>query len=417
MNTVLVIGAGAAGMMAAYAAAQAGASVLCVEKNEKCGRKIYISGKGRCNLTNACAPDELAGNVVSNPKFLYSTFSKFNNESAIRFFHEQGLATKVERGNRVFPVSDHASDVIRTLETACRKAGVRFRMNTEVRDILVAGGRFKAVVLDDGQTLAADACVIATGGLSYPTTGSTGDGFGWARELGVAVTDLRPSLVGLRVKEDCCARMEGLSLKNVEVRILDGGKEVFREFGEMLFTRRGVSGPVILTASARIGKRLETRELKMFIDLKPALDEKKLDERILRDFEGEKNRDFANSLGKLLPVKMIPEVIGLSDIAPQTKVHEIRRGQRLQLIQVIKNFPLTITGSGDFSEAVVTQGGVSVREIDPSAMRVKKVPGLFMAGEILDVDALTGGFNFTIAWSTGYTAGINAAKYAAGNED
>lgn len=417
MNTVLVIGAGASGMMAAYAAAQAGASVRCLEKNEKCGRKIYISGKGRCNLTNACAPDELAGNIISNPRFLYSTFSKFNNESAVRFFNEHGLATKVERGNRVFPVSDHSSDVIRTLETACRKAGVKFLMHTEVKDILVTNGRFTAALLDDGRLVKADACIIATGGLSYPTTGSSGDGFVWARNLGLSVTDMRPSLVGLRVKEGCCARMEGLSLKNVEVRILAGKKEIFREFGEMLFTRRGVSGPVILTASARIGKLLEKQELKMYIDLKPALDEKKLDERILRDFESEKNRNFANALDRLLPSKMIPEVICLSGIAPQTKVHEIRRQQRLQLVQIIKNFPLTLTGSGDFSEAVITQGGVAVREIDPSTMQVKKVPGLFMAGEILDVDALTGGYNFTIAWSTGHTAGINAAKYAAGNED
>lgn len=417
MNTVLVIGAGAAGMMAAYNAAAAGAQVTCLEKNEKTGKKIYISGKGRCNLTNACPPDELFSNIVSNPRFLYSTFSKFNNDSAVKFFNGHGLATKVERGNRVFPVSDHSSDVIRTLESAARKAGVRFRLNTEVRDILVTNGRFCGVKLASGDILKADACVIASGGLSYPSTGSTGDGFVWARKLGLQVTDMRPALVGLRAEEGCCARMEGLSLKNVEVRILDGKKEVFREFGEMVFTRKGVSGPVILTASSRIGKRLQSHPLKLYIDLKPALDEKKLDERILRDFEGEKNRNFANALGRLLPSKIIPEVIALSGITPETKVHEIRREQRQDLVGVIKNFPLTLMGPGGFEEAIITQGGVAVREIDPSTMRVKKIPGLFMAGEMLDVDALTGGFNFTIAWSTGHTAGISAAEYAAGNEE
>jgi predicted Rossmann fold flavoprotein len=417
LNTVLVIGAGAAGMMAAYSAAMSGAQVTCLEKNEKTGKKIYISGKGRCNLTNACPPDELLGNVITNPRFLYSTFSKFNNESAVRFFNSQGLTTKVERGNRVFPVSDHSSDVIRTLETAARRAGVCFRLKTAVRDILVANGRFAGVALDDGEILKADACVIATGGLSYPSTGSTGDGFKWAHNLGLAVTDMRPALVGLKTAEDGCARMEGLSLKNIEIRILDGKKEVFREFGEMVFTRRGVSGPVILTASSLIGKRLQKHPLAMYIDLKPALDEKKLDDRILRDFEGEKNRNFGNALDRLLPSKIIPEVIRLSGIAPQTKVHEIRKEQRSNLVRIIKNFPLTLTSSGDFTEAVITQGGVSVREIDPSSMRVKKIAGLFMAGEMLDVDALTGGFNFTIAWSTGYTAGIHAAKTAAGNEE
>lgn len=417
MNTVLVIGAGAAGMMAAYSAAVSGAHVTCLEKNEKTGKKIYISGKGRCNLTNACPPDELLQNVVSNPRFLYSTFSKFNNESAIRLFNSQGLSTKVERGNRVFPVSDHSSDVIRTLETAARRAGVRFRLSTGVRDILVANGRFSGVTLENGEILKADSCVIATGGLSYPSTGSTGDGFKWAEKLGLKVTDMRPALVGLKAADECCARMEGLSLKNIEVRILDGKKEVFREFGEMVFTRKGVSGPVILTASSRIGKRLQDHPLAMYIDLKPALDEKKLDERILRDFEGEKNRDFANGLGKLLPSKMIPEVIEKSGIDPQTKVHEIRKEQRRNLVHVIKNFPLTLTSAGEYTEAVITQGGVSVREIDPSTMRVKKIPGLFMAGEILDVDALTGGFNFTIAWSTGFTAGKSAADFAAGNEE
>ncbi len=410
MSRVAVIGGGASGMMAAIAAAGQGHTVTIYEKNEKLGKKIYITGKGRCNFTNDCAPDELLQAVCVNRKFLYSAFYEFDAQQTIRFFEEEGMPVKTERGRRVFPASDHASDVTAALERRLKKEGVTVRLNQEVREILSDGdtdGRpgVTGIQLRSGEKAAADHVIVATGGLSYPSTGSTGDGYRLARKAGHTVTACCPSLVPIETEGTVAGQMQGLSLKNVEVSVLDKGKVLFREFGEMLFTHFGVTGPLILTASAVIGQKLQEHPLTLRIDCKPALTKEQLDARILRDFEGEKNRQFKNALSGLLPAKMIPVIVARSGILPEKPVHDITRKERQALVSLIKGFTLTLLRLRDYNEAVITRGGVSVKEINPSTMESRKMTGLSFAGEVLDVDALTGGYNLQIAWSTGHLAG------------
>lgn len=353
--------------------------------------------------------EELLDAVVTNRKFLYSSFYGFTNEETMEFFEELGLKMKTERGNRVFPVSDHSSDVIKVLQDELRKLNVKLCLKTEVARVEEKDGHFFGVQLKDGTTVQGDACIIATGGNSYQTTGSTGDGYRFARELGHTVTEIAPALVPLEIRERYGKDLQGLSLRNVEAAVLDGEKELYRDFGEMLFTHYGVSGPLILSASSYIGKRLRERPLKLVIDLKPALSFEQMDARILRDFEENKNRQFKNSLGKLFPSKLILVMISLSGICPDKKVNEISKEERQRFAALIKGFTMTITKTRDFNEAIITQGGVSVKEINPATMESKKVKGVYFAGEVLDLDAVTGGFNLQIAWSTGNAAGSCAA--------
>lgn len=413
MSKVIVAGGGAAGMMAALGAADAGNEVLLCEKNEKLGKKVYITGKGRCNVTNNCDVEQLLKNVMRNPKFLYSAFYTLDSETTMAFFEQEGLMLKTERGERVFPASDKSSDVIRTLQRAMEKRKVTVSLFTEVQDILLEDGCCRGVVVkQDGRVCEkrADAVIVATGGLSYPSTGSTGDGYRFAKKAGLAVAETTPSLVPFCVEESYAAKMQGLALKNVTVSVFQGKKVLFEEMGEMLFTHFGISGPLILSASSVLsGKKCMEEKLAVRIDLKPALSVQQLDERILRDFKECSNSYFKNSLGKLLPAKMIPVVVELSRIPPEKKVNEITKQERQRLLELIKAFPLTVTGLRGYQEAVITRGGVSVKEINPATMEAKKVPGLYFAGEVLDVDARTGGYNLQIAWSTGHLAGISAA--------
>ena len=407
MKNVIVIGGGPAGMFAALSAAENGHAVTLLEKNEKLGRKLFITGKGRCNLTNACEPEELFGHVVTNPKFLYSAFYACDNRRVIEFFERRGMPTKTERGNRVFPVSDHSSDVIAVLKQALARAGVQVRLHTEVSEILKGEEKITGVSLKNGRNLPCDAVVLATGGYSYQSTGSTGDGYLFAGACGHTVTALKPSLVPLTAKEPYVKQMQGLSLKNVGVTIRREQKVLFEDFGEMLFTHFGVSGPLILRASSLVGKELNRQPLAMAVDLKPALNEHQLDQRLLREFGQNKNKRFKNSVHGLLPAKMIPVLIELSGIDPDKKINEMTRQERGGLITLLKAFPVTLTGMRDFNEAIITKGGISVKEVNPSTMESKKLPGLYFAGEVLDLDAMTGGFNLQIAWSTGYLAGCS----------
>ena len=410
MSQVIVVGGGAAGMFAAIQAAKNGHQVTLYEKNEKLGKKIFITGKGRCNITNASDLEELFQAVVTNSKFLYSSFYGYTNQNVIDFFEEAGVPVKIERGKRVFPVSDHSSDVIRALEKEMKKAGVKICLNTEVKSIEVQNEKFKQVVLKDTTTQKADACIIATGGLSYRSTGSTGDGYRFAENVGHKVTQCFPSLVPMETKEPWITELQGLSLRNVEAKILDGKKELYKDFGEMLFTHYGVSGPLIISASSYIGKKFTDKKgqmkvLILEIDLKPALTEEQLDQRVLRDFEENHNRQFKNAISKLFPAKLIPVMLELSKIDPEKKVNSIEKEERKNFVHLIKHFRMTLTGLRDFPEAIITKGGVNVKEIDPGTMESKLVKGLYFAGEVLDLDALTGGFNLQIAWSTGYAAG------------
>ncbi|MBR2403455.1 MAG: NAD(P)/FAD-dependent oxidoreductase [Lachnospiraceae bacterium] len=425
MSKVVVIGGGPAGMMAALAATKTGHEVLLLEKNEKLGKKLYITGKGRCNITNSGDMEDLFANVMTNSKFLFSAFYSYDNLMVMDFFEQEGLAIKNERGNRVFPVSDHSSDVINTLQRALKKAGVEVKLYTEVESILfeeradaedldkkeahqiVKGVQLKSGLVDGKKTVMADAVIVATGGFSYQATGSTGDGYRFAREMGHTVTEIYPSLVPFNTKEEYVKEMQGLALKNVTVRIFDGKKKLYEDFGEMLFTHFGVSGPLLLSASAKISPKFTSKELQMEIDLKPALDEEQLDKRILKDFEEAKNKQFKNSIGKLFPTKMIPVILELSEIDPDKKVNEITREERASFVKLIKAFPVTLNGLRDFKEAIITKGGVKVNEINPSTMESKKVKNLYFCGEVLDLDALTGGYNLQIAWSTGHLAGIS----------
>lgn len=442
MSRVIVIGGGAAGMMAAAAAAQKGHQVLLLEKNEKLGKKIYITGKGRCNLTNACDTQELFDSVVSNPRFLYSAIYGFDNGAVQEFFEKRGCPLKVERGNRVFPVSDHSSDIIRTLAKELERLGVTVRLHTSVKEILVqeadapkgdgqeideqkasgknrpSGRAVRGVRLLSGEELPADAVILCSGGLSYPATGSTGDGHRMAQKLGHTLVPCEPSLVPFTVEEDWCKSLQGLALKNVSAALFLGKKKVYEGFGEMLFTHFGVSGPLILSASSyyrtgvmkggkKKGKTDETEKVDavLKLDLKPALSEEQLDRRLLRDFEEAKNRQFRNAVDGLFPARLTPVMIALSGIDPEKRVHDITRQERQEFAARIKNVELHVTGTRGFPEAIITRGGVSVREVNPSTMESRLVSGLYLAGELLDLDALTGGFNLQIAWSTGHLAG------------
>lgn len=410
MSHVIVVGGGAAGMFAAIAAAKNGHQVTLYEKNEKLGKKIFITGKGRCNITNAADMEELFDAVVTNSKFLYSSFYGYTNQNVIDFFEDAGVPVKIERGNRVFPISDHSSDVIRALEREMKKVGVKVCLNTEVKSVEAEKDKFNKVVLKDTTTQTADACIVATGGLSYRSTGSTGDGFRFAENVGHKVTQCFPSLVPMETKEPWICELQGLSLRNVEAKILDGKKELYKDFGEMLFTHFGVSGPLIISASSYVGKKFmdkngQKKELTLEIDLKPALTEEQLDQRVLRDFEENHNRQFKNAITKLFPTKLIPVMLDLGGIDPEKKVNSIEKEERKQFVHLIKHFRMTLTGLRDYPEAIITKGGVNVKEIDPGTMESKLVKGLYFAGEVLDLDALTGGFNLQIAWSTGYAAG------------
>ncbi len=442
MRNIVIIGGGAAGMMAAIAAAESGDTVILLEKNEKLGKKLFITGKGRCNVTNGCATEELFAQVMEHPKFLYSAIYGFDNQAVMRFFEKAGCPLKIERGQRVFPVSDHSSDIIRALESALRAAGVQIRLNCEVHKINLwelaqdgeTGRENKkkkkmqtaevfGVEMVDKHTgrkdmLTADSVIVATGGISYVLTGSTGDGHRFAKSCGHTVTPLSPALVPFAVREEWCRTLQGLSLRNVRVSVVADGKTIYSDFGEMLFTHYGVSGPLILSASSHYVHKLckkgeRDKQAKLFIDLKPALTAEQLDKRILREFEENKNKQFKNAISSLFPAKLIPVMPMLAEIDPDKKVHDITRAERERFVAVIKNMELTITGLRDYDEAIITKGGVAVSEVNPSTMESKLVKGLYFAGEVLDVDALTGGFNLQIAWSTGYLAGESAAKTGA----
>jgi predicted Rossmann fold flavoprotein len=408
MSKVIVVGGGAAGMMAAYTAGMCGHTVTLLEKNEKLGKKIYITGKGRCNFTNACDENDFFKNVVSNPKFLYSALYTFNSYSMIDFIEMHGTATKVERGNRAFPESDHASDITKALKNALDEFGVEIKLNTEVANIIIENGKAIGVALKNGKNMAADHIIVCTGGLSYYTTGSTGDGLKWAKEMGLNVTSTRPALVPLNTKESYIPRMQGLALKNVKLTIFNGKKKLYDNFGEMLFTHFGVSGPLVLSASSIIGKVLEeVGKLDAKIDLKPALSSDELDARILRDFNEKMNKHLSTVLRGLLPASMVPVVIDIMKFDDSRQINSITKEERASIVNLLKSFPFTITGLREFKEAIVTQGGVSVKDIDPSTMKCKNIDGISFAGEVLDLDAFTGGFNLQIAWSTGYLAGIS----------
>ena len=404
MSKVLVVGGGAAGMFAAIFAAYNGNEVHIFEKNEKLGKKLFITGKGRCNITNASDMETLFASVVTNSKFLYSSFYGYTNLDVIEFFERIGVRTKIERGNRVFPVSDHSSDVIVGLTRELQQLGVEIHLHTAVKRI-VGKERFEYLELQNGTRVEGDVCIVATGGFSYQTTGSTGDGYRFAKELGHQMTEILPALVPLTIKEWYAKELQGLSLRNVKASVYDDKKKLYDDFGEMLFTHYGVSGPLMLSASSYIGEKLKEKELKLVIDLKPALTTEQLDQRVLRDFEENMNKSFKNAIGKLFPTKLIPIMLELSGIDPDKKVNLISKEERQQFVSLIKNFTMTITGLRDFNEAIITKGGIKVKEINPSMMESKLVQGLYFVGEVLDLDALTGGFNLQIAWSTGYAAG------------
>lgn len=411
MKHVIVIGGGAAGMMAAAAAAQNGCRPVIYEKNEKLGKKIYITGKGRCNVTNDCDMETLFDSVVTNRRFLYSAFYGFTNQDMMALVEGAGCHLKTERGGRVFPQSDKASDIIRALTKILKDLDVEICLKEPVKELLIEDGVCRGVVLErQKKKVYADAVIVATGGMSYPTTGSDGDGYRFAREAGHAVTELSPALVPFTTEEDVVKDLQGLALKNIGISVKRGKKEIYRDFGEMLFTHFGVSGPVLLSASSYAAKELKKGNLTLTIDLKPALSEEQLDARILRDFEEAKNKQFKNSLNRLLPSKMIPVIIERSGIAPEKPVNEITREERRRLAASVKGFTLTLDGLRGFGEAIITQGGVQVKEINPSTMESKKVKGLYFAGEVLDLDAVTGGFNLQIAWSTGHLAGESVGQ-------
>ena len=406
MAKTIVIGGGAAGMMAAYAAAMCGNEVSLYEKNEKLGKKVYITGKGRCNVTNACETQDLLGNIVTNPKFMYSPIYTFDNNMVQSFMEEWGCPLKVERGNRVFPQSDKSYDVINALIRAMRENKVDINLDSHVSDILTENGHVTGVRVN-GCDVECDNVILATGGYSYPSTGSTGEGHTMASKLGHHITKCMPALVPFTAAEEWVKEWQGLSLRNCGVTIYDGDHKIYEDFGELLFTHFGVSGPTVLSASSYAVDIIRKRPLRLVIDLKPALDEKQLDARILRDFEANINRKFMNSLDKLFPKSLIPVIIERSGIDAQCRVNEITRDKRQGLVKLIKNFDLTLTGLRGFNEAIITHGGVDVKEIDSSTMESKLIKGLYFAGEMIDVDAVTGGFNLQVAWSTGYLAGIS----------
>lgn len=394
-------------MFAGIFAARNGHKVTIFEKNEKLGKKLFITGKGRCNLTNAGDHEDLLNSIVTNKKFMYSSLNGFSNYDTMGFFGELGLDIKVERGDRVFPESDKSSDVLSRLSRELDRLDVRICYNTAITQILTKNGSFQAVKTNQGKVVEGDSLIIATGGNSYQLTGSTGDGYKFAKMLGHKVTDILPALVPFNTKEEWIKELQGLSLRNVRVSVYDENKELYSDFGELLFTHFGVSGPTVLSASSFVAKRMKQKELKMMIDLKPALSFEQLDERIIRDFEVEKNKQFKNALDNLLPKKMIPVIIELSKIKEDKKVNEISKEERHGLVHLLKNFEFTLLGLRGFNEAIITQGGIDVKEINPSTMESKLVKQVYFVGEVLDVDAVTGGFNLQIAWSTAYAAAQN----------
>lgn len=425
---MIVVGGGAAGMMAAVAAADAGARVRLLEQNEKLGKKLFITGKGRCNVTNAGEREQLLANVVTNSKFLYSAFGCFDNRAVMELLEAEGCPLKIERGERVFPVSDHSSDVIAALTRALKRRQVEICLHTQVRSLWweeaqatslepvensgkkakAYRGSIRGVQLADGRRLAAEKVILATGGLSYAATGSTGDGHNFARETGHDLTVCRPSLVPLRIREDWCRELMGLSLRNVSLSLRQRGRELYSGFGEMLFTHFGISGPLVLSASSYYAAQAQG-EAAAFLDLKPAMDKQQLDKRVLRDLEENRNKQFKNALGRLFPAKLIPVMVRLSGICPDKQAGEVTRQERIAFVELIKALPMTVMGVQGYEEAVITKGGVSVRDVNPSTMESRKVRGLYFAGELLDLDALTGGYNLQIAWSTGHLAGSSAA--------
>jgi len=404
---VIIVGAGAAGLMAAGKAAERGLDVQLLEKNDRAGKKLRISGKGRCNITNNTDIEGLIRNIPGNGNFLYSAFYTFSNEDLMQFFQREGLELKTERGNRVFPVSDKAADVVALLVRYAQKQGAKIRYNSQVESVEAAEGGVKGVRLKDGTFMEASSIVLATGGASYPGTGSTGDGFRIAKALGHTINPLKPSLVPLISAQKWPSKLQGLSLKNISITVFDSKRrKIYTDFGEMLFTHFGVSGPVILSASRHI-LQYDYRNVYLVIDLKPALSEEMLDARIQRDFEKYSRKQYKHSLDDLLPQKLIPVIIELSGIPEDKPVNQITKAERRALVRLLKNLETEIAGSRPISEAIVTAGGVDTDEIDPSTMESKLVKGLFFAGELIDVDGYTGGFNLTIAFSTGYTAGAN----------
>lgn len=406
MKKVVIIGAGPAGMTAAYSAAQRGLDVILVEKNERVGRKLLITGKGRCNITNNCEIEELIANVNTNEKFLYSAFYTFTNDDVMQMFEELGVSLKTERGNRVFPESDRAIDVVDAMARLINKKNIKLINKKTVKNINQKNGKVESVVLSDGKEIKADAVIIATGGASYSRTGSTGDGYKLAEKLGHKITPLKPSLIGLEICEDFYKKLNGLSLKNVSIKVYGNkNKKIYDDFGEMEFTDYGIDGPIIKSASC-IMRDLSKENYKIVLDLKPALDYEKLDKRIQRDFKKYINKKFENSLVDLLPSKMIPIVIELSGIDKKTPVNSITKEERKNLVNVIKNIEMNVKRYRPMEEAIVTSGGVKTSEINSSTMESKIVEGLYFAGEVIDVDAYTGGFNLQIAFSTGYLAGM-----------
>lgn len=409
---VVVIGGGPAGMMSAISAAKSGDKVVLLEKNNILGKKILITGKGRCNITSSLDIDDFINNIPGNGRFLYSAFENFDNKDIIELLKKEGVSVKEERGNRYFPTSDRAEDVRMALERETKKAGVDIKLNSKVCGIEVADNRVKSVVLENGK-IDADKIILATGGKSYPLTGSNGEGYEIAKNLGHTIKDVRGSLVPLIADKSVCSRLQGLSLRNVGIILYDAEKDkkIYSDFGEMLFTHFGVSGPTILSSSAHllrykdVDKKISNEKIVLKIDLKPALSFEQLDARILRDFTEVKNKQFKNSLDKLLPKKMIDVVIDKSKINPEKHVNEITREERMNLIKLLKCFEIRIDGFRPVDEAIVTAGGISVKKINPKTMESKLVSGLYFAGEIIDVDAYTGGFNLQIAYSTGFTAG------------
>ena len=404
-NTVVVIGGGPAGMMAAITAAARGRNVALIEKNSSLGRKLLITGKGRCNITNSCHISEFMNNVPVNGKFLYSAFNSFTNVDLLELLGKTGLETKVERGGRVFPASDKAEDVLLALKKLLKHFNVKI-FHGEVTSVLSDDSNHY-VIIDGKNKIPFESVIIATGGMSYPRTGSTGDGYKFAKSLGHTVTEIKGSLVPLTIKSGYIPKLMGLSLRNVGVKVYRDSKEYYSDFGEMLFTHYGVSGPVILSASSHM-RDFKKYKYKLVIDLKPALDEDTLDRRLLRDFEKEKNKDFGNALDELLPKKLIPVIVEISGIDPKKKVNEVTREERRNLLKVLKNLSFDIDGLRPVSDAIITSGGIKVGEINPKTMESKLCPGVFFAGEVIDVDAYTGGFNLQIAFSTGYVAGSNA---------
>lgn len=418
MSRLLIVGGGAAGMAAAVWAAERGMEVRVFEQNEKLGKKLFITGKGRCNFTNACATEELFDAFETNSRFLYSAVYGFTNYDVIDFFENLGVSTKMERGGRMFPQSDHSSDIILALERRMKELGVKIHLKSKVKRLLFreqdTGAEIAGLELENGSRISGDKVLVATGGISYPSTGSTGDGYRMAKEGGHTVTPLLPALVPMVTAEEYIPRMQGLSLKNVTLSLYDGKKCIFEEFGEMMFTHFGITGPLVLSASIKVGKLLKKTYLSARINLKPALSREQLDARLLREFENGKNKQFKNVVDGMFPAKLLPVILEIGGIAPQKKIHEITRREREAFIEKVKSFPLTVTGLRGFQEAIITQGGISVKEVDPKTMESKKVKGLYFAGEVLDVDALTGGYNLQIAWSTAHAAALAASEEQGG---